>query len=110
MALYLPLANLHSHMLIVMSIIEISRAWKTPPRGLLLAVMLLMATIIAQVIVFAIKRVDDQTFLLQNVVIFSLVPDYTMFGSQHYNQVQQVAMTIAYVPFLLHISFDQFLS
>ena len=110
MALYLPLVNLHSRMLFVMSIVEIYRAWKTPPRGLLLAVMLLMATIIAQVVVFTTKGVVDQTFLSQNVVIFSLVPDYTMFGSQHYNQVQQVAMTIAHVPFLLHISFDQFLS
>ena len=110
MALYLPLVNLHSRMLFVMSIVEIYRAWKTPPRGLLLAVMLLMATIIAQVIVIAIKRVVDQTFLFQNVVIFSLVPDYTMFGSQHYNQVLQVAITTAYVPLLLHISFDQFLS
>ena len=75
-------------MLIVMSIVEISRAWKTPPRGLLLAVMLLMATIIAQVVVLTIKRVFDLMFL-QNVVIFSLVPDYTMFGSQHFNQVLQ---------------------
>ena len=33
-----------------------------------------------------------------------------MFGSQHYNQVLQVAITTAYVPLLLHISFDQFLS
>ena len=48
-------------MLFVMSIVEIYRAWKTPPRGLLLAVMLLMATIIAQVIVIATKRVVDQT-------------------------------------------------
>ena len=87
MALYLPLVNLHSRMLFVMSIVEIYRAWKTPSRGLLLAVMLLMATIIAQVIVIATKRVVDQTFLSQNVVIFSLVPDYTMFGDQHYNQV-----------------------
>lgn len=44
------------------------RAWKTPPRGLLCAVLALMYIIIAQ-----------------NVVIFSLVPDYTMFGNQHYN-------------------------
>ena len=103
MALYLPLVNLHSRMLFVMSIVEIYRAWKTPPRGLLLAVMLLMATIIAQVIVIATKRVVDQTFLSQNVVIFSLVPDYTMFGSQHYNQVLQVAITTAHVPLLLHM-------
>jgi len=53
------------------------RAWKTPPRGLLLAVMLLMATIIAQ-----------------NVVIFSLVPDYTMFGSQHFNQSDGTSWSI----------------
>ena len=54
----------------------------------MLAVMLLMATIIAQVVVLTIKRVFDLMFL-QNVVIFSLVPDYTMFGSQHFNQVLQ---------------------
>lgn len=44
------------------------RAWKTPPRGMILAVLALMYIIMAQ-----------------NVVIFSLVPDYTMFGNQHYN-------------------------
>ena len=58
--------------------------------------MLLMATIIAQVVVLTIKRVFDLMFL-QNVVIFSLVPDYTMFGSQHYNQVQQVNEKNVYV-------------
>ena len=110
MVQYLPLVNLHSHMLLVMSIVEISRAWKTPPRGLLLAVMLLMATIIAQVVVFAIKNIIDQTFLLQNVVIFSLVPDYTMFGSQHYNQVLQIATSTAHVSLLLHISLNRFLT
>ena len=54
--------------------------------------MLLMATIIAQVVVLTIKRVFDLMFL-QNVVIFSLVPDYTMFGSQHFNQVPQANRT-----------------
>ena len=43
------------------------RAWRTPPRGMLLAVMLLMFIILAQ-----------------NVIMLSLVPDYTMFGNQHY--------------------------
>ena len=43
------------------------RAWRTPPRGLLLTVLLLMFIILAQ-----------------NVVMLSLVPDYTMFGNQHY--------------------------
>ena len=31
-----------------------------------------------------------EKLLFQNVVIFTLVPDYTMFGSQHYNQVQLI--------------------
>ena len=43
------------------------RAWRTPPRGMLLAVLVLMLIILSQ-----------------NVVMFSLVPDYTMFGNQHY--------------------------
>ena len=43
------------------------RAWRTPPRGLLLTVLLLMFIILAQ-----------------NVIMLSLVPDYTMFGNQHY--------------------------
>jgi len=43
------------------------RAFKTPPRGLLLAVNSLMFIILAL-----------------NVVMFSLVPDYTMFGDQKY--------------------------
>jgi len=43
------------------------RAWKTHPRGLLLAVLSLMYIILAL-----------------NVVMFSLVPDYTTFGNQHY--------------------------
>ena len=45
------------------------RAWRTPPRGMLLAVLLLMFIILAQ-----------------NVIMLSLVPDYTMFGNQHYIQ------------------------
>lgn len=45
------------------------RAWRTPPRGMLLAVLLLMFIILAQ-----------------NVIMISLVPDYTMFGNQHYIQ------------------------
>jgi len=45
------------------------RAWKTPPRGMLMAILALIYIIMAQ-----------------NVLIFSLVPDYTMFGNQHYNQ------------------------
>ena len=36
-------------------------------------------------------------FFVQNVVIFSLVPDYTMFGSQHYNQVQQINIFFAVI-------------
>ena len=43
------------------------RAWRTPPRGMLLAVLVLMLIIMSQ-----------------NVIMFSLVPDYTMFGNQHY--------------------------
>ena len=43
------------------------RAWRTPPRGLMLAVLLLMFIILAQ-----------------NVILLSLAPDYTMFGNQHY--------------------------
>ena len=43
------------------------RAWRTPPRGMLLAVLTLMLIILSQ-----------------TVVMFSLVPDYTMFGNQHY--------------------------
>jgi len=43
------------------------RAWKTHPRGLLLAVLSLMYIILAI-----------------NVVMFSLLPDYTTFGNQHY--------------------------
>ena len=43
------------------------RAWRTPPRGMLLAVLLLMLIILSQ-----------------NVIMLSLVPDYTMFGNQHY--------------------------
>ena len=43
------------------------RAWRTPPRGMLLAVLSLMLIIMSQ-----------------NVIMFSLVPDYTMFGNQHY--------------------------
>ena len=43
------------------------RAWRTPPRGMLLAVLVLMLIILSQ-----------------NVVMLSLVPDYTMFGNQHY--------------------------
>ena len=43
------------------------RAWRTPPRGMLLAILLLMFIILAQ-----------------NVIMLSLVPDYTMFGNQHY--------------------------
>jgi len=43
------------------------RAWRTPPRGLLAAVLLVMATILAQA-----------------VLVFAMVPDYTMFGDQYY--------------------------
>lgn len=43
------------------------RAWKTPPRGLLLLVNSLIYIILAL-----------------NVVMFSLIPDYTMFGNQKY--------------------------
>jgi len=53
------------------------RAWKTSPRGLLLAILILMYIIIAQ-----------------NVVLYSLVPDYTMFGNQHYNQTTDDAWQI----------------
>ena len=44
------------------------RAWRTPPRGLLLTILILMFIILAQ-----------------NIVMLSLVPDYTMFGNQHYS-------------------------
>lgn len=44
------------------------RAWRTPPRGLLLSILILMFIILAQ-----------------NVIMLSLVPDYTMFGNQHYS-------------------------
>jgi len=43
------------------------RAWRTPPRGLLLLVLCLMFIILAQ-----------------SVIMFSIVPDYAMFGNQHY--------------------------
>lgn len=46
------------------------RAWKTPPRGLLLAVLSLMFIILAQ-----------------NIVMFSIVPGYSMFGNQHYQHM-----------------------
>jgi len=49
------------------------RAWRTPPRGLLLAVLCLMLIILAQ-----------------NLVLFSLLPDYTTFGSQHYNHTGEI--------------------
>jgi len=45
------------------------RAWRTPPRGLLLLVLSLMLIIMAQ-----------------SIIIFSIVPDYAMFGNQHYKQ------------------------
>ena len=41
------------------------RAWKTHPRGLLLAVLSLMYITLAL-----------------NVIMFTLLPDYTMFGDQ----------------------------
>merc|ERR1719228_40684 len=47
------------------------RAWQTSPRGMLLVILALIYIIMAQ-----------------NVVIFSLVPDYTMFGNQHYNHTK----------------------
>jgi len=47
------------------------RAWRTPPRGLLLSILILMFIILAQ-----------------NVIMLSLVPDYTMFGNQHYSTTQ----------------------
>ena len=43
------------------------RSWSTPPRGMLLAVLSLMYIIMAL-----------------NIVMFALVPDYTMFGNQHF--------------------------
>lgn len=53
------------------------RAWKTPPRGLLMAVLSMMYIILAQ-----------------NVIMFSIVPDYTMFGNQHYKQTVGNVTTI----------------
>lgn len=49
-----------------MSVYKI-RAWKTPPRGLLLAVLSMIYIILAL-----------------NIVMFSIVPDYSTFGNQHY--------------------------
>jgi len=54
------------------------RAWKTVPRGLLLAVLSMMYIIMAQ-----------------NVIMFSIVPDYTMFGNQHYKDTVGNETTIA---------------
>jgi len=45
------------------------RAWRTPPRGILLTILVLMFIILAQ-----------------NVIMLSLVPDYTMFGNQRFIQ------------------------
>lgn len=53
------------------------RAWKTPPRGLLLAVLSLMYIIMAQ-----------------NIIMFSIVPDYSMFGNQHYQDTVGNVTTI----------------
>jgi len=47
------------------------RAWRTPPRGLLMSVALLMLIILAQ-----------------NIILFYLLPDYTTFGSQPYQVVR----------------------
>lgn len=43
------------------------RAWRTPPRGLLLSILSLMLVILGQ-----------------SVMMLTLVPDYTLYGSQHY--------------------------
>jgi len=53
------------------------RAWKTPPRGLLLAVLSMMYIILAQ-----------------NIIMFSIVPDYSMFGNQHYQDTVGNVTTI----------------
>jgi len=53
------------------------RAWKTPPRGLLLAVLSMMYIILAQ-----------------NIIMFSVVPDYSMFGNQHYQDTVGNVTTI----------------
>jgi LMBR1 domain-containing protein 1 len=53
------------------------RAWKTPPRGMLLLVMSLMFIIMAQ-----------------SIVMFSIVPDYSMFGNQHYKDTVGNVTTI----------------
>jgi len=54
------------------------RAWRTPPRGLLLLVLSLMFIILAQ-----------------SVIMFSIVPDYAMFGNQHYKVTEGNVTTIA---------------
>jgi len=53
------------------------RAWSTLPRGLLLAVLSLMLTILAQ-----------------NLVLFALLPDYTTFGGQHFRRSEDNVTTV----------------